>query len=909
MSPVAGRCWTGLFQHPVLVEGFLVPRRKTSHPGIEMSLDVIAELTQCSHAINSAGNVYIKGFNTMLVAEEIVDDVIVWHALYRNDGERISHIDYRFTQKQSGFGGVNLRASRHVVGWCSEAKIWAGNPGAEYSLIRRSGLTEEAIEASWRKIPISFRKRPVLFKTEREGNQRVYRQRLEDISRQFALLYDVRTRRAWLIDGATALVHLLRTCLKDAETGMFGDDFLLTPGSLEETSGASVTARSSSIRFLKNERNLQQELFEAEDLKGKILQILDNLEQMVDLHPGTKSKAYSRGQLQGFEFMDAATLGRDSTITGVVTKLTDKGRVWVDFVREIRAFVLFGNAFGELIRPTRQEDVCRAWGRVPVGNDYLAVSVSDINYLLKDEDSLGEEQHRRLTRYTYWHNPVVEPKPCQCSGEPGDVQCDKTQVLLPHYLFNAHRDVLGRAPQIHDGGALIFGYSHNFPLRWFDFDNAEIGTIETGSCDDIHPQDSRSDSYIGSSETTSIAPPSSQTSLSDRVQYTPPQASSRTGRKILDPDDYRIVWFAPLEIEVQAALHMLDNEHEGEFTMSPGDDYIYHAGDMCGHNIVIAPFPAGREYGTGAAAALAAQVKKFFRNLWFGLLVGVAAGIPSLSPSPGRQRRDIRLGDVLVALSVGESPATLAYGLGKRTEDGLRPLRHGHVLPEPESIVLAAIGKLKSSSSEAKLIMRYYDDFKNKGHRGAQFADPGQAKDNLFEQVRYGRPKKVSRIARPASVRTRVWYGTIGSGDELMRDAAARDKLLAQYDIIGLEMEAAGMMSRIPVGVVRGVCDYADAHKNKDWQPYAAAMAAAYAKAVINTSEQTVPAIKQDIYRKSHPLYSLATTRGTKLPVAGRYAPKLAENKVFPSITKTGPISGDPNNIDEFSNVGYMQNR
>jgi nucleoside phosphorylase len=46
-------------------------------------------------------------------------------------------------------------------------------------------------------------------------------------------------------------------------------------------------------------------------------------------------------------------------------------------------------------------------------------------------------------------------------------------------------------------------------------------------------------------------------------------------------------------------------------------------------------------------------------------------------------------------------------------------------------------------------------------------------------------------------------------------------------------MEAAGTMSRIPVGVIRGVCDYGDQHKNKEWQPYAAAMAAAYAKAVL----------------------------------------------------------------------------
>jgi len=47
-------------------------------------------------------------------------------------------------------------------------------------------------------------------------------------------------------------------------------------------------------------------------------------------------------------------------------------------------------------------------------------------------------------------------------------------------------------------------------------------------------------------------------------------------------------------------------------------------------------------------------------------------------------------------------------------------------------------------------------------------------------------------------------------------------------------MEAAGTMNRIPVGVIRGVCDYGDQYKNKEWQPYAAAMAGAYSKAVLN---------------------------------------------------------------------------
>lgn len=67
----------------------------------------------------------------------------------------------------------------------------------------------------------------------------------------------------------------------------------------------------------------------------------------------------------------------------------------------------------------------------------------------------------------------------------------------------------------------------------------------------------------------------------------------------------------------------------------------------------------------------------------------------------------------------------------------------------------------------------------------------------------------------------------------MVKNARIRDKLRDKYNVIGLEMEAAGTMNRIPVGVIRGVCDYGDKHKNKEWQPCAAAMAAAYAKAVL----------------------------------------------------------------------------
>ncbi|RKK56090.1 hypothetical protein BFJ69_g17672 [Fusarium oxysporum] len=43
-------------------------------------------------------------------------------------------------------------------------------------------------------------------------------------------------------------------------------------------------------------------------------------------------------------------------------------------------------------------------------------------------------------------------------------------------------------------------------------------------------------------------------------------------------------------------------------------------------------------------------------------------------------------------------------------------------------------------------------------------------------------------------------------------------------------MEAAGLMNHFPCLVIRGICDYSDSHKNKEWQGYAAMVAAAYAK-------------------------------------------------------------------------------
>ncbi|KAL2848940.1 nucleoside phosphorylase domain-containing protein [Aspergillus pseudodeflectus] len=80
-----------------------------------------------------------------------------------------------------------------------------------------------------------------------------------------------------------------------------------------------------------------------------------------------------------------------------------------------------------------------------------------------------------------------------------------------------------------------------------------------------------------------------------------------------------------------------------------------------------------------------------------------------------------------------------------------------------------------------------------------------------------------------------IHYGIIASGNTLVEDAAMRDQIFADLgeDCICVEMEAAGLMNHFPCLVIRGICDYADSHKNDRWQRYASATAAAYTKELL----------------------------------------------------------------------------
>ncbi|OJJ05347.1 hypothetical protein ASPVEDRAFT_86701 [Aspergillus versicolor CBS 583.65] len=317
-------------------------------------------------------------------------------------------------------------------------------------------------------------------------------------------------------------------------------------------------------------------------------------------------------------------------------------------------------------------------------------------------------------------------------------------------------------------------------------------------------------------------------------------------------NEYSVGWICALPIEMAAARAMLDKVHPR--LQQPRDDHnTYILGQVSGHNVVIACLPSGI-YGTVSAAVIAKQMLLTFQSIHFGLMVGIGGGVPSALT-------DIRLGDVVVSKPTGLSPGVVQYDYGKALGSG-RLERIGTRNLPPQAL-LTALSKVESNHMVGKYKFQEYLSAiipQSMEHPSA-FRSPGEEADMLFNAAynheayspdcsSCDRSQRVARKRRSIST-PRIHYGTIASGNQVMKDGRTRDSLAQELGVLCFEMEAAGLMDHFPCLVIRGVSDYADSHKNNDWQGHAAITAAAYAKELLSE----VPLRQEQDYGSARKLF------------------------------------------------------
>ncbi|KAL3480495.1 hypothetical protein BJX99DRAFT_266432 [Aspergillus californicus] len=300
-----------------------------------------------------------------------------------------------------------------------------------------------------------------------------------------------------------------------------------------------------------------------------------------------------------------------------------------------------------------------------------------------------------------------------------------------------------------------------------------------------------------------------------------------------DPENYTVGWICAISTEYVAAQAFLDEKHDGARSLDRHNKNDYTLGRIGKHNVVIAVLPMG-EYGTASASHVAQDMMHSFPNIRIGLMVGIGGGAPS-------KRNDIRLGDIVISMPSNDGRGgVLQYDFGKTIQS--QSFQPTGFLDQPPTILRAAVSGLNAQyeaedhrekvnavlAKKPRLRKRYRQPPYDRLYQSQIIHMEGSdcAKDCGDDQASLiMREPRTESDDDPA-----IHYGLIASANQLMKDALIRDTLTAEKNVLCFEMEAAGLMNHFPCLVIRGICDYSDTHKNKEWQGYAAMVAAAYAK-------------------------------------------------------------------------------
>ncbi|KAK3946805.1 nucleoside phosphorylase domain-containing protein, partial [Pseudoneurospora amorphoporcata] len=349
--------------------------------------------------------------------------------------------------------------------------------------------------------------------------------------------------------------------------------------------------------------------------------------------------------------------------------------------------------------------------------------------------------------------------------------------------------------------------------------------------------------------------------MNDYLRSTAP--ASRNG--------FEIAILCALPLEREAVLLLLDDLWDGKgsnrhrYARAKGDFNTYTHGRIGRFNVVIVLLDT---MGKVPAAGAATAVRIGYPNISLALIVGICAGVPFPKKSQGVILGDIVISNILIHRDFGRQLSN-RFEIRNSIEDVPgRPNRDIRSLLRS----LEGGGRFEVEEQAAHYLqqLQQKNDADPRLARG-RYEYPGAENDRLFESsyehrhhytswdygccaqgfickesreieceelgcdVNYIIPRK--RLSQSSNQRLppppQIHIGPMGSGDSVIRSAQHRD-FLAVEGVIGIEMEGAGAWDELPSIVIKGVCDYADSHKSKMWQHYAAATAASVAKAVLD---------------------------------------------------------------------------
>ncbi|TGJ77569.1 hypothetical protein E0Z10_g10702 [Xylaria hypoxylon] len=557
-------CTPTVFSEPIMVSGYPILTRQERGLGLEMPLQMMGALVGSKRVETFEGNLFIKGFSTMLVPAKLTEDIIVWHYHFNAERKKISYFDHTLATVDS-LTLVDLENTRHVVGWCLKSTHHAGAHDAQYDVIG-SGLPPPHGDCLLDKATISGGNGVVGGVSFLLGVKDVplhvtldgYVPNISSMGENYVVFWDEKDKRGWLVNGTSALLHIVRAALRFYGTGpaagqlLFDPDKMNNPDQYSPESAFSILTNNDNRqlkvfsdrceRFEEGNDHRESELepkkkvefYLFEDLVDDRCRMLDQVMIKYDRLAGRNGinlKLRVRKHLEGWDFVD---LARGRKLFPRVATLQAVGYGWVDFIRTIGAISLFGREFGDIIKPEEPEIMCPKWITLPTGSYYLATSLFDARNIT---DRFGDQ----------WSHPpkLIHGLTAYCPGRTL-AHCHKRDEMsrIQRLLgaSNRHKDPVNvfypeRYSQIVGSqsldwaslgsrSALVFGHNVVWPYRWRD----DSDVLDKHASSLTHSIDQEGDDIESNSANPSQQPASSissgQPPGSINIEHDSPSPSS-----------------------------------------------------------------------------------------------------------------------------------------------------------------------------------------------------------------------------------------------------------------------------------------------------------------------------------------------------------------------------------------------
>ncbi|CAF9932364.1 MAG: hypothetical protein GOMPHAMPRED_006556 [Gomphillus americanus] len=330
--------------------------------------------------------------------------------------------------------------------------------------------------------------------------------------------------------------------------------------------------------------------------------------------------------------------------------------------------------------------------------------------------------------------------------------------------------------------------------------------------------------------------------------------SGRLPARPVDRRGFKIGIVCALSLEAELVGMVFDqrwSQTDIDYGRASGDLNIYTFGVIAGQNIVLAHC---QRIGNVTAAQVALSLKFSFTEIQLIIIAGICGAAPSHKNRYEEKLEEIYLGDCLISTAVFE------IDFGRQQYQDFRMKNGSDGLGRSGTLIDGILQKYQIRPNRLELTENLKAHLTALQQKDAEWTSyPGVERDRLYcarkcTDLGCGSHCQVLRTRSETNTSPRIHFGHFGSSNAVLASGLDRDKLAKACGIIAFEMESAGVWRLGPTVVIKAACDYADAHKNDDWQKYAAAVAAAGLKAFLT---QAYPS------DKSHSSFRRNTTATT----------------------------------------------